>query len=107
MALAVEPKRQSVSISEEISITLPTSLPITSKRSSVPDWLDLDVPDDCFIASALEVRREHPKARIVVLSGDFNVLTKARQARLPAFDGESFFEETAPTGQRGLPKMKE
>ncbi len=94
MALAAEPKRENFSTSEEISIALPTSLPIESKRSGVPGWLDLDVPDDRFIASALEVRREYPRARILVVSGDFNVLTKARAARLAAFDAEAFFENS-------------
>ncbi len=93
MALATEPKREGVLTDERTSLALPEPFPRERKRGVLPAWLDLDVPDDRFIASALEVRREHPKARIVVLSGDFNVLTKARQARLPAFDAEAFFEQ--------------
>ena len=95
MALASEPKRENLPVYDGISIALPTTLPPEPKRMGFPDWLDLDVPDDRFIASALEVRREHPKAKILVLSGDFNVLTKARQAQVPAFDAEAFFEETS------------
>ncbi len=60
-------------------------------REGLLDWLNLDVPDDRFVASALEVRRTHPKAKLLVVSGDFNVLNKARAARLAAFDPEEFF----------------
>lgn len=92
MALASEPKHESVLIDAGISIAVPSIFPPVPTRKGLPDWLDLNVPDDRFVASAMEVRREHPKARIVVVSGDFNVLTKARQARLAAFDAEAFFE---------------
>jgi predicted ribonuclease YlaK len=94
MALATEPRREDVPAESNSPIALPQAYPLQRKREGLPRWLDLDVPDDRFIASALEVRREHPKARIVVVSGDFNVLTKARAARLPAFDAEAFFEQS-------------
>jgi predicted ribonuclease YlaK len=59
------------------------------------DCLDLGVPDDRFIASALEVRRTHPKAQLLVLSGDYNVLNKAHAARLAAIDPEKLLRDAA------------
>jgi predicted ribonuclease YlaK len=92
MALASEPRREGVQTDDRASIMLPGPCPPERKREALPGWLDLDVPDDRFIASALEVRREHPKAGIVVVSGDFMVLTKARAARLAAIDAEASLE---------------
>ncbi len=60
------------------------------RRQGLLNWLDLDVPDDRFIASSLEVARQHPKAKVLVVSGDFNVLNRARAARLSAFDPEDY-----------------
>jgi len=91
MAVAIEPRQESVPTCASSPIAMPEPYPPTPKREGLPGWLDLNIPDDRFIASALEVRREHPKARIVVVSADFNVLNKARAARLAAFDAEAFF----------------
>ncbi len=93
MVQAIEPRRESAPVDSGNSIAFPEAYPPIRKRTGLPGWLDLNVPDDRFIASALEVCREHPKARIVVTSGDLNVLTKSRQARLSALNAERFFEK--------------
>jgi len=94
MAVAVEPQRETIQTDPSgQGLLAPQAYPPVPKRERLPAWLDLNVSDDRIIASALEVRREHPKAGIVVLSGDFNMLNKARQAGLLAFDAEEFFEK--------------
>lgn len=70
-------------------------------REGLLGWLDLDVPDDRFVASALEVRRAHLKAKLLVASGDFNVLNKARAARLAAFDPAEFLQGATIEQSRG------
>lgn len=45
-------------------------------------WLQVDVPDDRMLASALEVTFEHLAADVVLLTGDRNVRNKARLAGL-------------------------
>lgn len=93
MAVATEPRQETMPAYASSQLAIPEPYPPAPKREGLPGWLDLNVPDDRFIASALEARREYPKARIVVVSADFNVLNKARAARLAAFDAEEFFED--------------
>jgi len=72
---------QGVKITDRIVLMTRSYEPRANTHSS---WLDLNVADDRFIASALEVFWEHPKARVLTISGDFNVVNKARAAGLSA-----------------------
>ena len=49
-------------------------------------WLDPTVADDRIIACVLELQRRHPTARIVLLTGDVNLLAKADLAGIPTAD---------------------
>jgi PIN domain len=49
-------------------------------------WLDATVTDDRIIAAALELQRRHPTDRVVLLTGDVNLLAKADVAGLPTTD---------------------
>lgn len=81
---------QGVAITDRIILM---TLAPEPRADGLPSWLDLSVPDDRFIASALEMFWEHSKARILTVSGDFNVVNKARAAGLAAVYGPSAFED--------------
>jgi hypothetical protein len=49
-------------------------------------WLDATVTDDRIIAATLELQRRHPTDRLVLLTGDVNLLAKADVAGLPTAD---------------------
>jgi hypothetical protein len=49
-------------------------------------WLDPTVADDRIIACVLELQRRQPTARIVLLTGDVNLLAKADLAGIPTAD---------------------
>ena len=49
-------------------------------------WLDKDNHDDRIIASVLEVQSTYPTARVVLVTGDVNLLNKAEVARIEASD---------------------
>jgi PIN domain len=49
-------------------------------------WLDPTVVDDRIIACVLEVQRRHPTDRVVLLTGDVNLLAKADMAGVPTAD---------------------
>jgi hypothetical protein len=46
-------------------------------------WLDPTVADDRIIACVLEVQRRYPTDRVVLLTGDVNLLAKADMAGIP------------------------
>ena len=39
----------------------------------LPEWLELDVPDDRLVASALLLQSAHPGSRVVFATGDMNL----------------------------------
>lgn len=81
-------------ISERVMLMTRANEP---QPETVPNWLDLEVADDRFIGSALELFWEHPKAKVLVATGDFAVVVKARNAGLGAVYAPSIFEpETGP-----------
>ena len=45
-------------------------------------WLDKDNRDDRIIATVLEVQADHPAARVVLITGDVNLLNKADVAQI-------------------------
>ena len=47
-------------------------------------WLDRENRDDRIIASVLEVQSSYPTARVVLITGDVNLLNKADLARIEA-----------------------
>lgn len=49
-------------------------------------WLDPTVADDRIIACVLEVQRRYPTDRVVLLTGDVNLLAKADMAGIPTAD---------------------
>jgi hypothetical protein len=49
-------------------------------------WLDPTVVDDRIIACLLELQRRHPTDRVVLLTGDVNLLAKADMAGIPTAD---------------------
>ncbi|SPM27166.1 PIN domain-containing protein [Mycobacterium terramassiliense] len=56
----------------------------TEPRSeNLPDWLDMSVPDDRFVAATLLLQSEHPGSVIYVATSDINMQTKLSAVGLP------------------------
>ena len=53
------------------------------RREGLPSWLDLDVPDDRFVASALLLQSRHSGSALVVATSDLNMQTKLAAVSLP------------------------
>jgi len=49
----------------------------------LPTWLDLSVPDDRFIAAALQLQSRHPGSALYVATGDLNMQNKLHAVGLP------------------------
>lgn len=49
----------------------------------VPTWLDLSVPDDRFVAAALQLQSQHPGSALYVATGDINMQNKLSAVGLP------------------------
>ncbi|WP_333745975.1 PIN domain-containing protein [Streptomyces sp. IBSBF 2950] len=56
---------------------------IEPRSEGLPTWLDLDVPDDRFIASALLLQSRHPGSKVYAATGDINLQTKLAAVGLP------------------------
>lgn len=56
---------------------------IEPKAAGLPDWLDLDVPDDRLVASALRLQSRHPGSALFVATSDINLQTKLAAVALP------------------------
>lgn len=56
---------------------------IEPKGDGLPNWLDLDVPDDRFVASALLLQSQHPGSAVYVATRDINLQTKPAAVGLP------------------------
>ncbi|MER7481252.1 PIN domain-containing protein [Streptomyces sp. NPDC126510] len=59
---------------------------IEPKGDGLPNWLDLDVPDDRFVASTLLLQSRHPGSAIYVATRDINLQTKLAAVGLPFFE---------------------
>jgi len=59
---------------------------IEPKDDRLPSWLDLTVPDDRFLASALLLQSEHPGSAVFVVTGDVVLQTKLFAVQLPFVD---------------------
>lgn len=49
----------------------------------LPTWLDLSVPDDRFVAAALQLQSRHPGSALYVATGDLNMQNKLTAVGLP------------------------
>ncbi|WP_439813249.1 hypothetical protein [Streptomyces sp. P9-2] len=56
---------------------------IEPKSDALPDWLDLTVPDDRFVASTLLLQSRHPGSAWYVATSDINLQTKLSAVALP------------------------
>ena len=56
---------------------------IEPRGDGLPNWLDLEVPDDRFAASSLLLQSRHPGSSIVVASSDLNLQTKLAALSVP------------------------
>jgi hypothetical protein len=54
--------------------------------STLPPWLDPDVPDDRIIGAVLALQAAHPSSPVVVITGDMNMANKADYAAIPTVD---------------------
>jgi predicted ribonuclease YlaK len=56
----------------------------TEPRSDdLPQWLDMDAPDDRFVAATLLLQSAHPGSAVHVATSDINMQTKLSAAGLP------------------------
>lgn len=56
---------------------------VEPRSDNLPDWLDLNVPDDRLVASALLLQSEHPGSAMYVATGDINMQIKLAAVGLP------------------------
>ncbi|WP_346619642.1 PIN domain-containing protein [Blastococcus montanus] len=56
---------------------------VEPRGEKLPGWLDLNVPDDRLVASALLLQSAHPGSAVFVATGDLNLQTKLTAVRLP------------------------
>ncbi|QYL19164.1 PIN domain-containing protein [Mycolicibacterium pallens] len=56
---------------------------IEPRSDALPDWLDLTVPDDRLVASALLLQSQHPASAMHVGTSDINLQTKLSAVGLP------------------------
>ncbi|MEV5089452.1 PIN domain-containing protein [Streptomyces griseoincarnatus] len=56
---------------------------IEPKADALPDWLDMTVPDDRFVASTLLLQSRHPGSAWYVATSDINLQTKLSAVALP------------------------
>ena len=56
---------------------------VEPRGDGLPNWLDLEVPDDRFAASTLLLQSRHPGSSIVVATSDLNLQTKLAALSLP------------------------
>ncbi|MEU7484847.1 PIN domain-containing protein [Streptomyces sp. NPDC042319] len=56
---------------------------IEPKSDALPDWLDLTVPDDRFVASTLLLQSQHPGSAWFVATSDINLQTRLAAVAVP------------------------
>lgn len=61
---------------------------IEPRAESLPDWLDLTVPDDRFVAASLLIQSQHPGSALYAATSDMNLQTKLSAVGLPFLDPE-------------------
>jgi predicted ribonuclease YlaK len=60
---------------------------IEPEESGLPSWLDMSVPDDRFVASALLLQSKHPGSAFYVITSDINMQTKLSAVGMPFLEG--------------------
>lgn len=60
---------------------------IEPRADGLPAWLDLDIPDDRFIASTLLLQSRHPGSKLYAATSDINLQTKLAAVGLPYIEG--------------------
>lgn len=73
-----------VRVAGDVSIVFEHSEP---QGDGLPSWLDLDVPDDRVVASALLLQSRHPGSRMTVVTSDISLQTRLSAAGLPFIEG--------------------
>lgn len=56
---------------------------VEPSNDGLPTWLDLSVPDDRFVAAALQLQSQHPGSALYVATGDLNMQNKLAAVGLP------------------------
>ena len=56
---------------------------IEPSGTDLPDWLDLNVPDDRLVAAALLLQSRYPGSALYVATSDINLQTKLSAVGLP------------------------
>ncbi|GAB33358.1 hypothetical protein GOOTI_063_00290 [Gordonia otitidis NBRC 100426] len=59
---------------------------IEPRSEALPNWLDLTVPDDRFVASTLLIQSLHPGSAVHAATSDINLQTKLAAVGLPFID---------------------
>jgi hypothetical protein len=59
------------------------AFPVEPRLDESLPWLDPANRDDRFIATALEIVRQHPRSAVTIVTRDLNLQNKAEYARLP------------------------
>jgi predicted ribonuclease YlaK len=72
--------RAGVRVSGDISAVFEHVEP---RSEGLPGWLDLTVPDDRLVASALLLQSAHPGSAVFVATSDLNLQTKLAAVSLP------------------------
>lgn len=62
------------------------SLAIEPRVEQSLPWLDASNADDRFLASVIEIMRQHVRSRVGIVSEDINMLNKANLARIPVWE---------------------
>lgn len=71
-------------VAGEVSVVFGVTEP---QGDGLPGWLNLAVPDDRLVASALLLQSEHPGSWLAVVTSDLNLQTKLAAAGLPFVEG--------------------
>lgn len=56
---------------------------VEPRSEHLPSWLDMNVPDDRFVASTLLLQSQHPGSAVYVATGDINMQNKLAAMGLP------------------------
>lgn len=74
---------------------------VEPRGADLPDWLDLTVPDDRLVASALLLQSQQPGSAFYVATSDINLQTKLHAVGLPFVEKQSNWQYVFLTGLCG------
>ena len=58
----------------------------------MPTWMDAENHDDRIVASIIEIQRNYPTSKVILITRDMNMLNKATLAKIPYIDPEIIFK---------------